>query len=238
MRLDARAKLAGLVVFVACAAITPPGQWLKLGWFAGLCFLILVLSEVSAGWLVRRLLLALPIVALVGLSVLLSRPNGPDDALNIPLLSISISNLAMARLGGATAKAMICLTAMVAVMHTTTFHDFVQAMWSARLPRMIILTLAFTYRYLLTLADEAARMIRARDLRGCPRSILQRAKVTGSVAGSLFLRSHERSRRVGQAMVLRGSDGALRRLHHPRLHATHLLAALAFAAVCLWLAIV
>jgi len=237
-RRDARPKLAALVVFVVCVAVTPAGQWQRLAWFAGLCFFLVVVAEVRFGWLARRLLLALPLVALVGLSVLLANPRGAEDALFVPLLGRAISAAALARLGGAAAKAVICLAAVAAVMHTITFHDFVHALHSARLPRMVSLTLSFTYRYLTTLAEEGGRMVRARDLRGRPPRIADRARVTGWIAGSLFLRSHERSRRVGQAMVLRGFDGTLRRLAQPRPSAGDVLLGVAFAALSLWLAVV
>lgn len=235
---DARPKLAALVVYVVCVAVSRSGDWHRLAWFAGLCFFVIVLSEVRAGWLLRRLLLALPIVLLVGLSVLLSRPVGPDDTLGVPGLGLTISEVALARLGGAAAKAVLCLASVSAVMHTITFCDFVHAMQAARLPRMLSLTMAFTYRYLTTLSEEAGRMVRARDMRGRPRSVLQRARVTGHIAGSLFLRSYDRSRRVGQCMVLRGFDGTLRRLSEPPPRAADVLLGVAFAALAVWLVIV
>jgi cobalt/nickel transport system ATP-binding protein len=73
------------------------------------------------------------------------------------------------------------------------------------------------WRYMGITVDEAGRMLRARTARS---SILAsagsktggklawRAKVTGGMAGSLLVRSIERSERVYAAMLSRGYDGA------------------------------
>jgi cobalt/nickel transport system permease protein len=69
--------------------------------------------------------------------------------------------------------------------------------------------LALMLRYLGLLEGEAARMMRARDLRGMPPTLRQRAHVAGCMVGSLFLRSFERAERVSVAMQSRGFTGLL-----------------------------
>ena len=69
--------------------------------------------------------------------------------------------------------------------------------------------------------DESSRMSRARASRSAAApdgrkgggSIAWRAKVTGSMVGSLFLRSYERSERIYAAMQARGFEGEFRHLH-------------------------
>jgi cobalt/nickel transport system permease protein len=59
-----------------------------------------------------------------------------------------------------------------------------------------------------------------------------RAGVTGSMVGSLFLRSYERSERIYGAMQARGFDGELRYMPGPPMTATALVAfGLAIAAI-------
>jgi len=60
-------------------------------------------------------------------------------------------------------------------------------------------------------------------------SVFWRARVTGGMAGSLFLRSIERGERIYDAMVARGYDGEVRVLHAPALHPHDVLIALPFA---------
>ena len=88
----------------------------------------------------------------------------------------------------------------------------------------MVAIISFMYRYLGVIGDEAARMNRARAARSADRggrgaggSLRWRAGVTGSMVGSLFLRSYERSERIYAAMQARGFDGELRYLAGPPL---------------------
>jgi cobalt/nickel transport system permease protein len=76
------------------------------------------------------------------------------------------------------------------------------------------------------LADEALRLMRARAARSGQSdrsqgrvggSLVWRARVTGGMAGNLFLRAFERSDRIYMAMVARGYDGEVRTLPFPPL---------------------
>jgi cobalt/nickel transport system permease protein len=59
-------------------------------------------------------------------------------------------------------------------------------------------------------------------------SVLWRTQVTGGMAGSLFLRSIERSERIYDAMVARGYDGEVRVLRAPSLRLGDVFVALLF----------
>jgi cobalt/nickel transport system permease protein len=89
-----------------------------------------------------------------------------------------------------------------------------------RVPRTLTTIVAFLYRYLFVLTDEVLRLLRARQSRSgsvtglkSGRSVAWRARVTGSMAGQLFLRSYERSDRIYNAMLARGYTGQLHTLH-------------------------
>ena len=94
-----------------------------------------------------------------------------------------------------------------------------------KVPAILVAILAFMYRYLFVLVDEAGRLMRARAARsaqlpGQPggRSLAWRATVAGSMVGQLFGRSVARSDRVYQAMLARGYQGELLTMnpHHMR----------------------
>jgi cobalt/nickel transport system permease protein len=87
-------------------------------------------------------------------------------------------------------------------------------------PAVLTTIVAFLYRYLFVLTDEVFRLLRARQSRSATvtglksgRSVVWRARVTGNMAGQLFLRSYERSDRIYNAMLSRGYTGQLRTLH-------------------------
>jgi cobalt/nickel transport system permease protein len=70
-----------------------------------------------------------------------------------------------------------------------------------------------TYRYVFLLIDEFARLRIALRVRGFRnRANLHSYRTIGQVAGTLLVRSHERSERVAQAMKSRGFDGEFRTL--------------------------
>ena len=81
---------------------------------------------------------------------------------------------------------------------------------------------ASMYRFLAVIGDEASRMRRARASRsahaasGTGGSIVWRGRVTGALAGSLFIRAYERSERVHLAMLSRGFDGRPQATTAPR----------------------
>jgi cobalt/nickel transport system permease protein len=139
-------------------------------------------------------------------------------------------------------RTLLAVQAAVILTATTRFPDLIWALGSLRLPRPLVATIAFMYRYLFVLVDESLRMLRARTSRSAVRrgrrgpSVRWQARVAGGMVGSLFLRSLERSERVYAAMVSRGYDGQLRSLQRFRMtaqdwRALAVLAALAGAAV-------
>jgi cobalt/nickel transport system permease protein len=101
----------------------------------------------------------------------------------------------------------------------------------------MVAVISFMYRYLGVLGEEATRMSRARASRSADPSgkgggsMAWRARVTGQMVGSLFLRSYERSERIFAAMQARGFEGEFRHMHGRSLRPQELLGlALSLAA--------
>jgi cobalt/nickel transport system permease protein len=123
---------------------------------------------------------------------------------------------------------------------TTPVLEVLRALRALRVPRLLVGTIFFTYRYFYVIGDEAMRMMRARDSRsaaieGRPfgRSIRWRATILGYMVGSLFVRSLERSERVFAAMQSRGYEGEFRYLDQPALRTSQLLPGIVFVAYAL-----
>ncbi len=124
---------------------------------------------------------------------------------------------------------------------TTPFHDLVDALRQLRLPRIMVAIISFMYRYLSVLSGEATRMARARAARSADPdghgggTLIWRARTTGSMVGSLFLRSYERSERIYAAMQARGFEGEFRHVHSRPLAAGDYTALMGVAVACLLL---
>jgi cobalt/nickel transport system permease protein len=104
------------------------------------------------------------------------------------------------------------------------------AMRAVRIPRLLVAIFGLMWRYLFVLADEALRLLRARQARSGVSerqglkpggSVAWRGRVAGGMAGNLFLRAFERSDRIYMAMVSRGYDGEVRTLSLPTLETVH-----------------
>ena len=110
-------------------------------------------------------------------------------------------------------KALIGTFSAVLLGATTSFPDVLHALERLKAPRLLVLIAAFMYRYLFTIVDEVQRMRAALAARGYrPRHALQVAAL-GRVATALFLRTYERGERVHLAMLARGFNERMPRLH-------------------------
>lgn len=103
-------------------------------------------------------------------------------------------------------KGVLTVAAAVLLIATTGIDRLGWAMRMIKIPKLLVLQLLLTYRYIAVLGEELARMLRAYSLRA-PGQKGIKAEVWGSFAGGLLLRSFDRAQRVYAAMVLRGFDG-------------------------------
>ncbi len=127
-------------------------------------------------------------------------------------------------------KSLLSVGAAVILTATTSPLALLRALRGLGVPRIIVATVLFMYRYLFVIGEEALRLLRARDSRSARvgrqsgGSLPWRAKVLGNMVGSLFLRSYERGERVFDAMTARGFNGELRSHSEPVMARTDWLA--------------
>ncbi|MDI6856830.1 MAG: cobalt ECF transporter T component CbiQ [Dehalococcoidia bacterium] len=236
-RLDARTKVAGAFAFVFTATLIPFGRWPAFAAMAALLALITFAARLSPLLVLRRSALALPFL-LVALPLLFLKDG--DELFSIPLLAwrLEVTDAGAIAVGSILAKALLSVAAAVVLTATTAPLDLLRALRSLGVPRIIVATVLFMYRYIFVIVDEAMRLLRARESRsaragrGSGGPVTWRAQVLGNMVGSLFLRSYERSERVFAAMTARGFRGEVRSLAAPAMtHADWL--ALATLGACL-----
>lgn len=219
-RADARVKLPLILAFILTTALAPNAAWPVYVLLAALAFAAELLSELGLGFYLKRALLAAPFV-LAALPVLFTIPGDPLARLPFGLV---ITTPGLARFISVALKSWISMQMAILLAATTQFPDILMALRALRLPRLLVAIIGLMWRYLFVMADEALRLIRARlsrsaesDLPGSRSggSLAWRARVTGGMAGNLFLRSLERSDRIYNAMLARGYDGEARTLPQP-----------------------
>lgn len=102
----------------------------------------------------------------------------------------------------------ICiLTVSLVLFGTAPFLTTIQSLRSLYLSEIIVDMMLLSYRYLEELSDTLTTMQRAMQLRGFDpnRFSSRNLSILARLMGSLLVRSYEQSKRVYQAMILRGS---------------------------------
>ncbi|MCS7221119.1 MAG: cobalt ECF transporter T component CbiQ [Anaerolineae bacterium] len=217
-RLDGRIKLIAVLAFVLACSLTPPGRWGAFAALGAVWVGATALARVPHRLLLRRGLVALPF-ALAALTLLFTRPGEVWIAMTLGGWQVHVTDQGFIAFLSVMLKSWLSALMALWLTATTSYPALVQALRGIGVPRLVVAIIAFMYRYLFVLADEAQRLLQAREARSARRdgypaggSILWRARVAGGMVGSLFLRSYERSERIYQAMVSRGYAGELRTL--------------------------
>ena len=161
--------------------------------------LVMAIAELPIGPILKRILLVEPLI--IGIGIL----NPLFDHQTVVIGGITISR------GWVTfisifIKCGLTVTAALLLISTTGMDKLASAMRMLRIPRLFVLQLLLTYRYISLLMEEVARILRAYSLRS-PRQKGVHRSAWGSLAGQLIVRTLDRAQRVYQAMCLRGFTG-------------------------------
>lgn len=201
-RLDPRVKVVATFVFIMCVVSMPKYEVFALVPFA--LFPLVMASEgrIPYSWLGRQLLAAAPFAVLVGMF---------NPLLDRHLIAVAGLHVAAGWLSYASIIARFLLTtaAALTLVGTTGMTGVGAALERLKVPDVFVTQLLFLYRYIFVLAEEAARMTRARELRSFGRRGTELG-VFAQVLGHLLLRTYARAQRIYSAMLLRGFDGHVR----------------------------
>lgn len=200
-RRDARVKLLLLLAYTVGVVTTPVGLHAPFAGYAALLLLAAGASSLPWGVFFRSFLLLLPLLAGVALFIPF---HAGGSGVGWPLFQ------------GVATKSILATGAALLLAATTPFPQITAALEQFRVPRLFVLILSFTYRYLFVLMEEAQRMKRARDSRGYRARHLGQALIIGRMVGTLFLRSYDRAERVHRAMLSRGHTHQSRTTAAPR----------------------
>jgi cobalt/nickel transport system permease protein len=225
---DPRAKLVLTLISIVGISLLPDGRWLVFaGAFIGL-MAVAVLAGLGPLHTLRRSYVALPFV-LAALSLPFTVPG--DPLARLPVLGWALTAQGVTRAASLIARSWLAVQAAILLTSTTPPESIFWSLRALRAPAILVAVVGFAYRYLSLLLDEARRMLRARGARSARRpgrrpSLVWQGQVAGAMAGSLFVRSLERSERVYVAMLARGYNGRahLAQAPHMRLRDWTLLA--------------
>lgn len=213
-KLNSRVKIILVLAYILALNLLPQNAWPGFILYLSLIIAAGLLSKVEPVRLLKRSLVAIPFV-LSALPLVFwgPAPHVPWNVLSI--FSIPISPTGAERCVSIIIKAWLSIVAAVILTATTDSQSLISGFRQLRVPAILISIAELMWRYLFVMVDEVMRLIRARNSRStvvnhghhAGGSVFWRAGVTGNMAGSLFLRSIERSERVYAAMLSRGYNG-------------------------------
>lgn len=190
-RLDPRVKIVGLIGLVVVSVSLPPAAWLAFGALAAVLVGLVVAARLRPRHVLRRMTVEVPF--LLAAAVL---PFTVEDGV---VLGVTVG-----------AKITIGVLAMVILSSTTPFPRLLRGFELLRTPRLIVVIVAFMWRYLHVLGEQVSNMQTARAARGySARFFWQAAASTGSLVATMFVRSLGRGERVYLAMLSRGYTGTM-----------------------------
>ena len=214
--MDARVRLLLVLGFILSVSLTPNGALPAYVLYLSVAVAAVRTAGLSYTWVFKRALVALPF-ALAAAPLVFS---GPPPLQQVTLwndFQIAVSPAGAMRFASIALKSWISVQIAIVLAATTSLNGLLAALRDLKLPPLLVSVTGLMLRYLSVIGDEGLRLLRARSSRSAwpagpterrpGGSIPWRAKQAGGMAGSLFLRSLERSERVYSAMLGRGYNG-------------------------------
>ena len=206
--------------FIFATTSVPPGKWPAFGIMLALVWVAAALSGVGPVRVFLRSLVALPFI-LIALPTVFTKAGDPLFELSLGLFALTGTVEGLEFFSSVLIKSWASVTAAVVLTATTPAIRLLAALRTLRIPQLLVVVVMLMYRYLFVLVDEAQRMLRSRAARsasvgrGSGGSVVWRARSAGGMAGSLFIRTMDRTERIYMAMLARGYDGTIRMRETP-----------------------
>lgn len=162
-------------------------------------FVLMAMADLPIKLMGKRLLVLEPFVLGIGLF----SPLFDTNTMWIGGMAISAGWITLLSI---LVKGTLTISAGLLLVATTGIDKVAEGLRMLKVPRILVLQILLTYRYVLVLIEEFSRMTRAYFLRA-PMDKGIRRGVWGSFAGQLLLRTYDRARQIYISMTLRGFRG-------------------------------
>ena len=236
-RADARIKCGTTLVFIAAVTSLPVAGWSYLAAFCASVWLLALMSRIGLARTFLRSLIVVPFV-LVAVPTIFTFDGRILQTWDVGPVTLTPTYEGLEFVATIMWKGWAAVTASVVLASTTRFLDISAALRWFRVPALLVAVMEMMYRYVFVLGAEAQRMLTARRSRTAALpdirpggSVSWRARVTGQMAGSLFIRTLNRAERVHMAMASRGYDGVVTAATMRSLSAAEAVMLAAIAAV-------
>jgi cobalt/nickel transport system permease protein len=218
--LDPRAKLVSILAFIFATSLI--GDLRLLIFVYLLTLLFSYLSKIDVLFFIKRVWLFIPIFSgIIALPMIFNIFFPGDPLIQLAYLGPGAhlgpfplpESIYITRQGVYAASVFImrvatCVSAIVLLFLTTPQQMLFKSVRSVGVPKIYVLTLGMTYRYIFSLTNLVREMYiakRARTIKS--RSMFEEQKWVGGRIGYTLIRSLDMSERVHMAMLSRGFNG-------------------------------
>lgn len=175
-------------------------DFLKVCIFASFPLFVAIVCRISFSRIAWQLLLVLPFITLLAIANPFLDRSVYFQIGAVPVTGGMISAMVI------IIKSILSLSVMLILERTISMNGIGNALKRLGVPAVFITQLLLLHRYLFLIANEAAMMTKARDLRSCS-AWGKGVMVTANLIGALLIRSTERSERIYRSMLMRGFSG-------------------------------
>ena len=222
--LDARAKLLAGLALILGFVTTPPLRPVEFALTAALFLALVLIGNLPLGKVLWRSLLVIPFAGTIALLAPLQASWGSLNAGGLLGPQAAAGWVAAYAI---LSKAWLSTFTVVLVSATTPVPELLDGLRRLKVPDVMVMLLAFIYRYAGVLGAQLHSMRVAMASRAPKLRRLALVRLYGNLAGAMVVRAYERGERVHAAMLARGFDGTL-----PTARETSLAMAEALTIVC------
>lgn len=216
-RLDPRTKIACLILFIFIVTLTPPLRILEFCIYAALLLSLILISRLSILKIMKRAFVIIPFVLLVAVFLPFLKHGNVIYSLNLHVLNLSVTDSGVIALWNSFIKSLLSVTSMIILTSTTSFPEIMHGLQKLRIPKIIVMLISFMYRYLFVLLNEVKTLQNSWHSRYFGGKFLRQITIMGTILGSLFIRTYEKSERIFLAMSARGYEGEIKIVEQSRL---------------------
>ncbi|MEJ2248690.1 MAG: cobalt ECF transporter T component CbiQ [Candidatus Lokiarchaeota archaeon] len=225
--MNTKFKLISLIIFLLGTIFTKNIFIILL---AILIFLSLtVFSKISLIYILKRILLFVPLfTAIIAVPYIFNifQPNDGHPLIILynfhrtihflifrPFTLISITSEGVYWASVWTLRVTASVSFMILLIMTTKWSDLMNSLGELKIPKVFILILGMSYRYIFLLIDTLTKMLFSRKSRAVGKeSSVSSWKLNSGIVGALFIKSYDLGNNVYLAMVSRGFDGNFKKM--------------------------
>ena len=200
-KIDPVLKLLAALLIILAVVSQPSGRLLPFAIYGILILLLVLLSKIPLGYVMKRILIVLPFVLFAAVFYPLSLKLSDSS------ITLSIHHPEVLKGISIFFKAVLSVMVLVLLVSIEKFHHLLSALRRLKMPSVVCVISALMYRYIFILADESMKTSLARQSRTPGKLRQNRFKVIGNQMAMVFLRSWERSKTIYNAMLSRGFTG-------------------------------